>query len=56
LKCEKCGGEMAVDCWSGWRWICFFCDNEGREATEDEIVKQENEYCKRAERRRDNGD
>ena len=44
MKCEECGVEMAIDCWSGWRWTCFGCDTEGRKATEEEIVKQENEY------------
>ena len=50
MQCEKCGITMSIDTWSGWRWVCFFCDTEGREATEEEIVKQENEYCKREER------
>ena len=56
MKCEECGVEVAIDCWSGWKWTCFFCDTEGRKATEDEIVKQENAYCKREERRLENGD
>jgi len=51
MKCKECRAEMTIDTWSGWRWNCFACDTEGREATEDEIVKQENEYCERKERR-----
>jgi len=46
MKCEKCGVEMVIDEWLGWFWHCFSCDNEGREATENEIVKQEQEYEK----------
>ena len=44
MKCKECGAEMSIDTWSGWRWTCFGCDTEGRKATEEEIVKQENEY------------
>jgi len=51
MECKECGAEMGIEIWSGWRWTCYQCDTEGREATEDEIVKQENEYCKREERR-----
>jgi len=56
MQCEKCGITMAISSWDGWVWFCFGCDTEGRKATEDEIVKQENAYCKREERRLENGD
>ena len=49
MKCEKCGIEMAIDTWSGWKWTCFECGTEGRDATEEEIIKQEDEYLKRSQ-------
>ena len=44
MKCEKCGITMAISSWDGWVWFCFGCDTEGREATEEEIKKNEQEY------------
>jgi len=48
-KCESCGCEMVIDTWGGWRWACFGCDTEGRQATEEEIEHQEEEYLNRGE-------
>ena len=43
MKCKKCGGEMYIDNWNGWRWECLNCSHEGRLATAEEIEKDEHE-------------
>ena len=48
-KCKKCGYEMTIDKWNGWRWRCFRCDIFGRSATDKEIeeMEAENDNTKR---------
>lgn len=41
--CPKCKTPMIISSWDGWRWMCFHCDHVGREATDEEIEKQESE-------------
>lgn len=40
----KCGGEMFVSEWDGWRWVCILCDEYGPVATEEEINEQRGIY------------
>ena len=41
MKCQICGEEMVISEWDGWRWVCFFCDQEDRIATDIEIEEYE---------------
>ena len=34
---------MVIDEWNGWRWQCAFCGYTGRDATDEEVEKQETE-------------
>lgn len=47
MKCPECGNEMIISEWDGWIWMCFFCDYQGKTATDDECLeyeKKQNEY------------
>ena len=44
MKCPICGEEMVISEWDGWKWVCFFCDQEDRIATDTEIEKYENSW------------
>jgi ribosomal protein S27AE len=44
MKCPKCNNEMVISEWDGWRWLCFFCDYEGRVATDTELEEYENSW------------
>ena len=35
--CEKCGGELILDEWHGWVWMCGVCDKTYGVATDEEI-------------------
>lgn len=41
--CPKCKTPMIISSWDGWVWMCFHCDYVGREATDEEIERQEDE-------------
>ena len=41
MKCPMCGATMVIDEWNGWVWECFHCYYTGRDATDEEIEKQE---------------
>lgn len=43
MNCQKCNGAMFIDEWGGWFWTCPFCEYVGREATDAETEKQEQE-------------
>ena len=43
MNYQKCGTVMVIDEWCGWQWTCFNCDYVGRDATNEEIEKQESE-------------
>ena len=48
MKCPKCSAEMYISEWDGWIFICFNCYFEGRNATDQEIEKYEEEMAEYA--------
>jgi len=45
MTCPGCGKEMSIDEWSGWVWACYYCDSDGRLATDEEIKQHEAEMA-----------
>ena len=43
MVCPKCGAQMVIDEWGGWKWICFNCDHVDRQATDEECETQRKE-------------
>ena len=43
MQCPVCNSPMYIETWNGWQWQCALCDYIGRDATDEEIEKQEAE-------------
>lgn len=42
--CPKCGDQLFIDDWNGWRWTCVGCEYIGGEATEKQIDDEQKWY------------
>ena len=52
--CPKCGGQIFIDEWNGWRWSCIRCEYVGPDATEKEIDEQQQWFIKAKKKREGN--
>ena len=44
--CPKCGKEMDINEWNGWRYERYFCASLGDLATDEEIKENEKQIIK----------
>ena len=44
IFCPECKSIMYIDEWGGWKWTCVFCDHVDRDATDEEVKQQEDEF------------